>query len=134
MLCRIQHVGAIETEHTTSCNSYRIVDNRHTRWSMHYWNEVPVPVRLLSLSHPIYPVRAPVLRSGNPSNFTPVRQPLIKRALQHITSFHIGETDPHLRQPQDEQDYQQNDYGYCQQVAEREPWTTIATHTLSFRR
>jgi hypothetical protein len=37
-----------------------------------------------------------------------------------------------LRHPQDKQDYQQDDYSHCQQVAEREPWTSVAAHTLSF--
>ncbi len=39
-------------------------------------------------------------------------QPLTKRSLQCLTQFHIKEIHFHLRKPQHEQNYQQDDYGY----------------------
>ena len=38
-----------------------------------------------------------------------------------------------LRQPEHEQDYHLDDYGYCQYVTQREPRTMVTTHSFSFR-
>ena len=37
-----------------------------------------------------------------------------------------------LRQPEYEQNYHYDDYGYCQQVTQREPRTPVPTHSFSF--
>jgi len=81
---------------------------------------------LLSLSPYLTPERAP-------SSFTTtlssriLTQPSFKQALQALTTLHVE----CLSHPQYEH-YHHDYYGYHQQVAKREPRTTVATHASTF--
>jgi hypothetical protein len=72
------------------------------------------------------PIRAPVSKHSKPTAARFFTQPSIKEPYEGLMPEYC------LRQPKYEQDYQQDNYGYCQQVAEREPRATVTTHKLSF--
>jgi hypothetical protein len=49
-------------------------------------------------------------------------RPSVNKLYEHLTRLNARDL---LRQPQHEQYYQQDDYGYSQQVADGEPWAAV---------